>query len=76
MISPELFQLDNEGDKAIEEISKIILNSRKVNFMNELGYASTMKVVSTSALRNNMLFEITNKDSNGRTILHRAAFDH
>lgn len=62
-----------DATKAMEDIAAVIFNSRKVEFMNELG--SAVPDVTVTANKSFMLFEINNKDNNGRSILHRGAFD-
>jgi hypothetical protein len=67
---------EKEAIRAAQEIGEMILNSRKVNLKDDpLGTVTKGKQVSKSALKSNMNFEIQNKDANGRSILHRAAFD-
>lgn len=62
-----------QSNEVAEEIGFKILNSRKVNVKDEDIPGS--KAVSKNTLKNQMGFEIRNKDLNGRSIVHRAAFD-
>lgn len=73
----DLIEADvKQSQQAAEEIGMMILNSRKISLKDDpLGNVTQGKQVSKNSLKNNMKFEILNKDANGRSIVHRAAFD-